>query len=93
MSTAFCEDGSALGKNGFEDCESLDERVQFELERLNTATDLINKLEIELDVSVLILHKQVVFIVLFLFVDTLQKLACLLIIYRYRFGARGLPVN
>lgn len=49
MSTAFCEDGSALDRNGFEDCESLDERVQFELERLNTATDLINKLEIELD--------------------------------------------
>ncbi|KAM7313691.1 SH3 domain-binding protein 5-like isoform X2 [Ixodes scapularis] len=49
MSTAFCEDGSALDSNGFEDCESLDQRVQFELERLNTATDLINKLEIELD--------------------------------------------
>lgn len=32
-----------------EDREPLDQRVQFELERLNTATELINKLEIELD--------------------------------------------
>ncbi|CAN7984012.1 unnamed protein product [Ixodes hexagonus] len=49
MSTVFSEDGSALDRNGFGDTESLDQRVQFELERLNTATDLINKLEIELD--------------------------------------------
>lgn len=33
----------------FQDEDFLDPRVQFELERLNTATDLINKLEIELD--------------------------------------------
>ncbi|XP_064472150.1 uncharacterized protein LOC135386268 isoform X3 [Ornithodoros turicata] len=33
----------------YKEVEFIDPRVQFELERLNTATDLINKLEIELD--------------------------------------------
>lgn len=32
----------------------VDPRVQVELEKLNTATDLINKLEIELDVNFLV---------------------------------------
>lgn len=34
-----------------EEDNELDPRIQIELEKLNTATDEINKLEIELDVS------------------------------------------
>ncbi|XP_077484004.1 uncharacterized protein LOC144094029 isoform X2 [Amblyomma americanum] len=49
MSTAFSDDGSLPDSSDHEDREPLDQRVQFELERLNTATELINKLEIELD--------------------------------------------
>lgn len=49
MSTAYSDDGSLPDSSDHEDREPLDQRVQFELERLNTATELINKLEIELD--------------------------------------------
>uniref|UniRef100_A0A1E1XCN6 Putative btk-associated sh3-domain binding protein sab n=1 Tax=Amblyomma aureolatum TaxID=187763 RepID=A0A1E1XCN6_9ACAR len=49
MSTTFSDDGSLPDSSDHEDREPLDQRVQFELERLNTATELINKLEIELD--------------------------------------------
>lgn len=49
MSTAFSDEGSLPDSSDQDDREPLDQRVQFELERLNTATELINKLEIELD--------------------------------------------
>lgn len=49
MSTAYSDDGSLPDRSDRTDHEPLDQRVQFELERLNTATELINKLEIELD--------------------------------------------
>lgn len=49
MSTAYSDDGSLPDRSDRADHEPLDQRVQFELERLNTATELINKLEIELD--------------------------------------------
>lgn len=42
-----------MSENGVDlACESVDPRVQIELERLNSATDDINKLEVDLDVSV-----------------------------------------
>lgn len=49
MSTAFSDEVSLPDSSDQDDREPLDQRVQFELERLNTATELINKLEIELD--------------------------------------------
>lgn len=49
MSTAYSDEGSLPDSSDQDDREPLDQRVQFELERLNTATELINKLEIELD--------------------------------------------
>ncbi|KAL3219056.1 hypothetical protein MRX96_050564 [Rhipicephalus microplus] len=45
----FSDEGSLPDSSDQDDREPLDQRVQFELERLNTATELINKLEIELD--------------------------------------------
>lgn len=40
-----------MSENGFDPVnETIDPRVQIELERLNSATDAINRLEVDLDV-------------------------------------------